>query len=167
MEIAWVFVILQYWEPHDMLIWTVEKIALKILIVKGKGAGLNSLISLKTDFTFYPLVTVQTCSFMCHSNSMGSIQSCSHFGVHVLNLLNTLPSLSYQVLIFTKVKWSIWGWSALPKDTTSRKWPKIERGEPKYFPENPAQSRVRNRATGSDIGKAQHFNHCAMSFSNL
>ena len=36
-----------------------------------------------------------------------------------LNLSYTLPSPSYQLLIFTWVKWSIWGWSGLPKDTTS------------------------------------------------
>ena len=58
-----------------------------------------------------------TCSFVCYFNSPGSIQYCSRFGA--LNLSHTLPSLSYQVLIFTWVKWSIWGWSALPKDTTS------------------------------------------------
>ena len=32
---------------------------------------------------------------------------CSRFGAS--NLSYTLPSLSYQVLIFTPVKWSIWG----------------------------------------------------------
>ena len=58
-----------------------------------------------------------TCSFMYHFNSPGSIQSCSHIGA--LNLSYTLPFLSYQVLIFTWVKWSIWGWSVLPKDTPS------------------------------------------------
>ena len=58
-----------------------------------------------------------TCSFVCHFNSTESIQSCSRFGA--LNLSYTLPSLSYQVLISTWVKWSIWGWSALSKDTTS------------------------------------------------
>ena len=46
-----------------------------------------------------------TCSFVCHSNSPGIIQSCSRFGA--LNLSYTLPSLSYQVLILTWVKWSI------------------------------------------------------------
>ena len=68
-----------------------------------------------------------TCSFVCHFNSTESMQSCSHFGA--LNLSYTLPSLSYQVLIFTWVKWSTWGWSTLPKDTTSKQCPKIERGE--------------------------------------
>ena len=58
-----------------------------------------------------------TCSFMCHFNSPGSIQSFSRFGA--LNLSYTLPSLSFQVLIFTWVKWSIWEWSVLPKDTPS------------------------------------------------
>ena len=36
------------------------------------------------------------------------------FFVHIV-----IPVL-YQVLIFTWVKWSIWGWSALPKDTISQ-----------------------------------------------
>ena len=86
----------------------------------------------------------------------GYIQSCSHFGA--LNLSHTLPSLSYQVLIFTWVKWSIWGWSALSKDTTSSQCPKIERGETWYFSENPAPSGIRNRTPGSDIGEAQRSN---------
>ena len=79
-----------------------------------------------------------TCSFVCHFNSTESIQSCSRFGA--LNLSYTLPYLSYQVLIFTWVKWSIWGWSALPKDTTSQQCPKIERGETWYFSVNSAPS---------------------------
>ena len=103
------------------------------------------------------------CSFVCHFNSTESIQSCSRFGA--LNSSYTLPSLSYQVLIFTWVKWSIWGWSALPKDTTSYKCPKIERGETWYFSENPAPSGIRNRTAGSDIGRAPRSNHCAMSLT--
>ena len=63
---------------------------------------------------------------MWHFNSTVSIQSCSHFGA--LNLSYTLPSLSYQVFIFTRVKWSTCGWSALPNDTTSGHFPKIEMG---------------------------------------
>ena len=61
---------------------------------------------------------------------------------------------------FTWVKWSIWGLTALPKDTSC---PKIERGETWYFSEIPAPSGIRNRTAGSDIGKAPRSNHCAMS----
>ena len=103
------------------------------------------------------------CSFVCHYNSTVSIQSCSRFGA--LNLSYTLPSLTYQVLIFTWVKWSIWGWSALPKDTTILQCLKIERGETWYFSENPAPSGIRNRPAGSEIGRAPRSNHCTMSLS--
>ena len=96
-----------------------------------------------------------TCSFMCHLNSTESIQSCSR--LCALNLSYTLPTLSYQVLIFTWVKWSIWGLSALPKDTTSKQCPNIERGETWYFSENPASSGIRNRTAGSDIGNVVVF----------
>ena len=54
------------------------------------------------------------------------MQSWSYCGA--LNLSYKLPSLAHQVLIFTWVKWSIWGLSALPKDTTSNNFP-ILRGE--------------------------------------
>ena len=100
---------------------------------------------------------------MCHFNSPGSIQSCSRSGA--LNLSYTLPFLFYQVLIFTRIKWSIRGWSVLPKDTPSLQCPKIEREETWYFSENPAPSGIRNRTAGSDIGKAPRSNHCAMSLS--
>ena len=93
---------------------------------------------------------------MCHVNSTESKQSCRHFGA--LNLSYTLPFLFYQVLIFTWVKWSIWGLSALPKDTTSKQCPNIERAETWYFSENPAPSGIRNRTAGSDIGKAPRSN---------
>ena len=107
---------------------------------------------------FHPTFTClslgdRTCSFVCHLNSTESIQSCSHFGASY-----TLPSLSYQVLIFTWVKWT-----DLPKDTTSKQCPNIERRETLYFSQNPAPSRIRNRTAGSDIDKAQRSNHCAMS----
>ena len=92
--------------------------------------------------------------------SRKGIQSCSHFGT--LSLSYTLPFLSYQVLIFTWVKWSIWGLSALLKDTTSKQCPNIERGKTWYFSENPSPSGIRNRTAGSDNGKALRSNHCAM-----
>ena len=102
-----------------------------------------------------------TYSFVCHLNSTESIQSCSHFGA--LNLLYTLPSLSYQVLIFTWVKWNIWGLSALPKGTTTKQCPNIEGGETWYFSGNPAPSGIRNRTAGSDTDKATRSNHWAIS----
>ena len=43
-----------------------------------------------------------TCSFVCHFNATESIQSCSHFGA--LNLSYILPSLSYQVFIYTSTE---------------------------------------------------------------
>ena len=67
-----------------------------------------------------------TCSFMCHFNSPGSIQSCSRFGA--LNLSYTLPSLSYQVLIFTWVKWRIQGEVHCPKTQHLNNAPRL-RGE--------------------------------------
>ena len=72
---------------------------------------------------------------------------CTHF--HLCPIM--------QVLIFTWVKWSIWGLSAVSKDTTSKQCPKIERGQIWYLSENPAQSRVRDRTAG----KAPRSNHCA------
>ena len=126
--------------------------------VKIKVQVYSLISSLKT---YHPTLHHWTCSFVCHFNSTGSMQSFSRFGA--LNLSYTLPSLFYQVLIFTWVKWSIWGWSALPKDTTSEKCPKIERRETWYFSENSAPSGIRNRMAGSDIGRAPRSNHCAMS----
>ena len=114
--------------------------------------------------TFYILPPgYWTCSFVCNINSTESIQSCSHFGA--LNLSYRLPSLSYQVLIFTWVKWSMWGLSALPNETTSKQCPNIERGETWYFSENPAPSEIRNRMAGSDIDRAARSNHCVVSRS--
>ena len=57
------------------------------------------------------------------------------------------------------------GWSALPKDTTSEQYPKIERGEIWYFSENPAPNGIQNRTSGIDIDRAPRSNHCAMSLS--
>ena len=58
-----------------------------------------------------------TCSSVCHFNTTGvHIQPCSNFGA--LNLSYTFSTLSYQVLIFTSVKWCISQRSALLKDTT-------------------------------------------------
>ena len=83
--------------------------------------------------------------------STESIQSCSHLGA--LNLSYTLPSLSYQVLIFTWVKWSIWGLTALPKYTTSKQCANICRGEILYFFENPAPSGIQNRTQAAISAK--------------
>ena len=91
-------------------------------------------------FTFSP-PGHWTYSFVCHLNSTESIQSCSHFGA-----LNLLPSLSYQALIFTWVKWSILWLSVLPKETTSKQCHNIETGETRYFSEKPAPSGIWNRA---------------------
>ena len=101
-----------------------------------------------------------TCSFMCHFNSTESMHSSSHFGA--LNLSYTSP---YQVLIFTWVKWSIWVLIALPKDTTSKHCPNIERGETWYISENRAPSGIQNRTAGSVIDKAPRSNHCATSLN--
>ena len=66
---------------------------------------------------------------------------------------------------FTWIKWRIWRWSALPKDTTSKQCSNIERGET----ENPAPSGIRNRTAGSDIRKAplRHVPHEGISRPNL
>ena len=72
-----------------------------------------------------------------------------------------------QLLIFNWVKWSMWGLSALPKDTTSKQCPNIERGETWYFSENPAPNEIRNRMAGSDIDRAARSNHCVVSRSKI
>ena len=43
--------------------------------------------------------------------------------------------------------------------------PRLRGGETWFFSENPATSRIQNRAAGSDIVKASRSNHCAMSLS--
>ena len=106
--------------------------------------------SISSDFYILP-PGHWTCSFVRLLISTESIQSCSHFGA--LNLSYTVPSLSYQVLIFTWFKWSIFGFNALPRDITSKQGPNIERGETWYFSENPAPSGIRNRTAGSDNAK--------------
>ena len=105
-----------------------------------------------------------TCWFVCISNFTESIQSCSHFGA--LKSPYTLPSLSYQVLIFIWVKWSIWGLSALPKDTTSKQGPNIESGETWYFSENLAPSGIRNRTAGPEMDKAPRSSYCVIVRNN-
>ena len=83
----------------------------------GSGAAppkIFSIFRVKVQ-VFYSLIS--SLKTYHHFNSPGSIQSCSRFGA--LNSSYTLPSLPYQALIFTWVKWSIWGWSVLPKDTPS------------------------------------------------
>ena len=129
------------------------------IFVKVKVQVYSLTSSLRTyhpALHFYPLVPGPVYLW-----ATGSIQSCSHSGA--LNLSYTLPSLSNPVLIFTWVKWSIWGWSTLSNDTTSKQCSKIEREETWYFSDNTAPSGFRNRTTGSDIGKAPRSNHCAMS----
>ena len=59
----------------------------------------------------------------------------------------------------------MWRLSALPKDTTSKQCPDIERGEACYFSENPAPSEIRNCMAGSDIDRAARSNHCVVSRS--
>ena len=131
--------------------------------VQVKVQVYSLISSISPDFYILP-PGHWTCSLVYHLKSTESIQSCSHFGA--MDLTYTLPSLSYQVLIFTWVTWSIGGFSALPKDTTSKQSPNIEREETWYFSENPAPSTIRNRTAGSDIDKALPSNHCAMSLSN-
>ena len=43
--------------------------------------------------------------------------------------------------------------------------PRLRGGETWYFSKNPGPSWIRNRTAGSDIGRAQRSNHCAMSLS--
>ena len=123
-----------------------------------------------SDFTF-SLPGHWIYLFVCHFNSTESIQSCSHFGALNLSytlpplifsaagpreqwaLLGKMPSLFYQVFIFTWVKWSIWEWNDFPKNTKSKLWPKI------------AQSGVRNRAACIDICKRLDPNHYPISLS--
>ena len=66
--------------------------------------------------------------------------------------------LSDQVLNFTWVKWSIWGWSALPKDTKSL------RGE-KILHQGERDSKLHCRQRHRLIGRAPRSNYCAMSLS--
>ena len=62
---------------------------------------------------------------------------CRHVAL-VLPVVQQLSSLSHQVLIYTWVEWSTWGWSALPDDTALiPQCPSIEKGETWYFSENP------------------------------
>ena len=65
--------------------------------------------------------------------------------------ISVLPG---SLLILTWVKWSIWGFSVLPEDTTSKQCPNFVRGETWYFSQNPAPSGIWNRTAGSDIGIA-------------
>ena len=53
--------------------------------------------------------------------------------------------LRFKIFLCDVLKWSIWGGSALPKDTTSQQCLKIEKGETWYFSENPASIRTRIR----------------------
>ena len=100
---------------------SVKEIIIKLLCELGETfwyCGKNAL-----TFTFLS-PGHWTCSLVCHLNSTESIQTCSHFDA--LYLSYTLPSLSYHVLIFTGVKWSIWGLGALSKNSTSKQCPNIE-----------------------------------------
>ena len=69
------------------------------------------------DFTFhafYPLITrpVHWCAIL----TPGIIQPCSHFDAW--NISHTLFIYALpEVLIYTRVEWSTWRWSALRKDT--------------------------------------------------
>ena len=68
---------------------------------------------------FYPLVTgpVHTCAISTPRRAYVSPAAISaHWTSH---------TLSYHVLIFVWVKWSIWGLSVFPKDITSKQCPNI------------------------------------------
>ena len=125
-------------------------------IMMNKNVKVYSLISsISFDISHLYPPGHWTCSFVCHFNSTEGIQSWSHFGA--LNLLYTLSSLSFQLLIFeSSVKWSIWGLSALSKDTTSKQCPNIERGDAWYFSKNPVPSRIWNRTAGSCFDNVQN-----------
>ena len=67
--------------------------------------------------------------------------------------------VALYVLIFTWVKWSIWGLSALPMDTTSKQWPNISL-------KTLHQAEFETARQASDIDNAPRSNHCAMSLSD-
>ena len=65
-----------------------------------------SILNLFIQYLFYSepvrtLYSILSLFILCHFNYKESIQSCIHFGA--LNLSYTLPSLSYQGLIYTGV----------------------------------------------------------------
>ena len=66
-----------------------------------------------------------TCSFMCHFNSLGSIQSCSRFGA--LNLSYTLQSLSYQVLFSPESREAFEGEVSCPRTQQLNNDPRLRR----------------------------------------
>ena len=80
----WVYGHYKYVYRRQILPTKVDPRAIRVNLIKDKGAGLYSDIKpedLSAYFTFYPMVTgpVRSCA-----NSAESIQSCSHFGA--LNL---------------------------------------------------------------------------------
>ena len=104
--------------------------------VKGKvKVRVYSLISsLKIHHPtlhFYPLVTgpVHLCAISTPRRAYSPAAVSAHWTY-------TLPSLSYQVLIFTWAKWSIWGLSALLNEAILKQCTNIKRGETWYFSES-------------------------------
>ena len=108
----------------------------------------------------------RTCSFVCHLNYTECLQSWSHFGT--LNLSYTLPSLSYQVLIYASAKWNIKGKVSCQRDTNietmSQRCEEREKHSITFF-WKPASSGYWTSMTGSGNCKAIRSNHCATSLS--
>ena len=102
-----------------------------------------------------------TCSFMCHFNSLGSIQSCSRFGA--LNLSYTLQSLSYQVLFSPESSEAFEGEVSCPRTQQLNNDPRLRGGETWYFSENPAPSGIRKRTLGSNIGSLKTYHLTPLS----
>ena len=80
------------------LSYTLPSLSHQVKKKKVKVQVYSLISSISSDFHILP-PGHWTCSFVCYLNSTENIQFCSHFGA--LNLSYILPSLSYQVLIFT------------------------------------------------------------------
>ena len=131
---------------------------------RGKCAGLQSdecELSSANQKILTP--DLWTYSSVCHAYSTEIIQSCSHFGA--LNLSYTSISVSPgSHLHSSRVKHM--RVKCLAQRYTIETCLNIEKGETWYFSENPAPIRARNRAAGSDIGKAARSIAPCLSLTN-
>ena len=114
---------------------------------------------LSSEFTFdhvYPLVTgpVRCVQF----------QLCGeHVVLKTFRRIEFIVHIAISVLPGTRSHLSQRNNLMAPKDTTSKRCPKIKRGETLCFSGNLAPCGVRNSTTGSDIGKAPRSNHGSLS----